>query len=323
MRKFFALIMALLITAMSVCGCSKSNTAEKTVIRIAGLKGPTSMGMVKLMKDSESGETVNNYEFTLAGSADEITPKLIQGELDIAAVPANLASVLYNNTEGQIKLLAVNTLGVIYIVERGDSIHSVSDLKGKTIYGSGKGSTPEYSLRHILEGNGLDPDRDLNIEWKSEHSEVLQMMINNEDSIGLLPQPFVTVAQGQLEDLGIALDLTEEWDRLEEGSMLITGCLAVRKQFADEHPDMIKTFLDEYSESVRYVNENHKDAAQLIEGYDIVKAAVAEKAIPKCNIVCISGEDMIVPMKEYLKVLHDANPKSVGGTLPKEDFYIK
>ena len=323
MRKFFALFLVLLITAMPLCGCSKSNTAEKTVIRIAGLKGPTSMGMVKLMKDSESGETVNNYEFTLAGSADEITPKLVQGELDIAAVPANLASVLYNNTEGQIKLLAVNTLGVIYIVERGDSIHSVSDLKGKTVYGSGKGSTPEYALRHILEGNGLDPDKDVNIEWKSEHSEVLQMMINNEDSIGLLPQPFVTVARGQLDDLRIALDLTEEWNKLEEGSMLITGCLAVRKQFADEYSDQIKSFLEEYRDSVRYVNENLKDAAQLIEEYDIVRAAIAEKAIPKCNIVCISGGDMMTPMKEYLKVLHDANPKSVGGKLPEEDFYIK
>lgn len=323
MKKFFALFMALLISAMSLCGCSQSQTAERTAVRIAGLKGPTSMGMVKLMKDSETGDTDNTYEFTLAGSADEITPKLVQGELDIAAVPANLASVLYNNTEGKIQLLAVNTLGVIYIVERGDSVQSVSDLKGKTIYGSGKGSTPEYSLRYILEENGLDPEKDVNIEWKSEHAEVVQVMANDENSIGLLPQPFVTVAQGQLEDLHTALDLTEEWNRLEEDSMLITGVLAVRKQFAEEHPDQIKSFLSEYASSVAYTNERIDEAAMLMEEYDIIKAPIAKKAIPKCNIVCISGADMILPMKEYLKVLYEANPKSVGGKLPGDDFYIK
>lgn len=325
MRRFIALFMPLVITAMLLCSCGPVHTAgnsQDAVIRIAGLKGPTSMGMVKLMKDSEAGSTDNHYEFMLAGSADEITPKLVQGELDIAAVPANLASVLYNNTEGQIKLLAINTLGVIYIVERGDSIHSVNDLKGKTIYGSGKGSTPEYALRHILEGNGLDPDKDVNIEWKSEHTEVLQMMANDEQSIGLLPQPFVTVAESQLADLHIALDLTEEWNRLEEESMLITGALAVRKQFADEHPDQIKTFLEEYAASVAYTNDDPADAAKIIEEYDIIKAPVAEKAIPKCNIVCISGTDMVAPMKGYMQVLYDANPKSIGGKMPDDSFYF-
>lgn len=334
MRRFFALFMALLITAMSLCSCGKPQTAEaaqsaadeteeKTVIRIAGLKGPTSMGMVKMIKDSEAGNTQNDYEFTLAGSADEITPKLIQGDIDIAAVPANLASVLYNNTEGQIRLLAVNTLGVIYIVERGDSIHSVSDLKGKTLYGSGKGSTPEYILRYILRKNGLDPDKDVDIEWKSEHTEVLQMMANDDNSVGLLPQPFVTVAEGQLEDLHIAFDLTEEWDRLGVGSKLITGVLAVRGQFADEHPEQIKQLLEEYAASVDFTNANPAEAAKIIEEFDIIKAAVAEKAIPKCNIVCISGKDMVEPVEGYLQVLMEADPKSVGGKLPEKDFYIQ
>lgn len=322
MKRFFALAMALLVMTVSLSGCGSAQP-EQVAVRVAGLKGPTSMGMVKLIEDNKNGKTLNSYEFTLAGSADEITPQLVKGDLDIAALPANLASVMYNNTEGEIKLLAINTLGVIYIAERGDSIHSVSDLKGRTIYGSGKGSTPEFALRFILEKNGLDPDRDLTVEWKSEHTEVLQNLADDENAIGLLPQPFVTVAATQLEGLHIALDLTEEWNAVEDKSMMITGVLAVRKEFADAHPEEIKNFLKEYAASVAYVNENPAEASLIIESLDIIKAPVAEKAIPKCNIVCISGEDMVQPMEGYLKVLYDAEPKSVGGKLPGEDFYIR
>ena len=322
MKKFFALISALLIVAMLLTGCASESTPQSDAIRIGGLKGPTSMGMVKLMHDNETGKTINKYEFTLAGSADELTPKLIKGDIDIAAIPANLASILYNSTHGEIKLLAINTLGVLYIVERGDTIHSVEDLKGRKIIGSGKGSTPEFSLRYILKENGLDPDEDVNIEWKSEHTEVIQTLSQNEDAVALLPQPFVTVASSQLEGLHMALNLTDEWEKLGNDSTLITGVLAIRKDFADSHPGQIRDFLKEYEESISYVNSNPAEASVLIEKYGIIKAAVAEKAIPYCNIVCIKGEDMVAPMKGYLKVLYDAEQKSVGGTLPDDDFYI-
>ena len=299
---------------------------EETPVRVMALKGPTAMGMVQLMDSSEAGAVSGNaYTFTIAASADEVTPKLVQGEADIAAVPANLASVLYNNTEGQVQVLAINTLGVLYIVENGESIQSVSDLAGKTIYASGKGSTPEYALNYILSGNGIDPEADVTIEWKSEHSECVAALAADEDGIAMLPQPFVTTAQTQNENLRVALDLTEEWDALqadaESPSALLTGVVVVRTAFAAEHPEAVNAFLDSYQESVEYVNANIPEAASLIEKYDIVPAAVAEKALPYCNIAFIEGCEMQEKLSGYLSVLFDQNPVSVGGALPAEDFY--
>ena len=323
MKKAISLILALALIVMAFAGCVAQPKEEDVTIRIGGLKGPTSMGLVKVMEDNENGAAANDYAFTIAGSADEVTPKLIQGELDIAAVPANLASVLYNNTDGAVQLLAVNTLGVIYIVEKGETIQSVADLAGKTIYATGKGSTPEYALRYILAENGIDPDKDVTIEWKSEPTEVVSTLAATDGGVAMLPQPFVTVAQGTVEGLRIAVDLTQAWDALENGSMLITGVLLVRRDFAEQHPQAIANFLKEYEASTKYVNENNADAAQLIEKFDIVKAAVAEKALPYCNITYIAGADMKAPMDGYLKVLFDQNPASVGGTLPDSDFYYE
>ena len=305
---------------------TESPSGEETPVRVMALKGPTAMGMVQLMDSAESGAVNGNaYTFTIAASADEVTPKLVQGEADIAAVPANLASVLYNNTEGQVQVLAINTLGVLYIVENGSSIQSVSDLAGKTIYASGKGSTPEYALNYILSANGIDPEADVTIEWKSEHSECVAALAADEDGIAMLPQPFVTTAQAQNEALRIALDLTEEWDALqadaESPSALLTGVAVVRTAFAEEHPEAVNAFLDSYQESVDYVNANLSDAAALIEKYDIVPAAVAEKALPYCNIAFIEGSEMREKLSGYLNVLFEQNPVSVGGALPADDFY--
>ena len=305
---------------------TESPSGEETPVRVMALKGPTAMGMVQLMDSAESGAVNGNaYTFTIAASADEVTPKLVQGEADIAAVPANLASVLYNNTEGQVQVLAINTLGVLYIVENGSSIQSVSDLAGKTIYASGKGSTPEYALNYILSANGIDPEADVTIEWKSEHSECVAALAADEDGIAMLPQPFVTTAQAQNEALRIALDLTEEWDALqadaESPSALLTGVAVVRTAFAEEHPEAVNAFLDSYQESVDYVNANLSDAAALIEKYDIVPAAVAEKALPYCNIAFIEGSEMQEKLSGYLNVLFEQNPVSVGGALPADDFY--
>lgn len=323
MKKTISLILVLALIVVAFAGCAAQPKEEDVTIRIGGLKGPTSMGLVKVMADNETGSAANDYAFTIAGSADEVTPKLIQGELDIAAVPANLASVLYNNTEGAVQLLAINTLGVIYIVEKGETVASVADLAGKTIYATGKGSTPEYALRYILSENGIDPDKDVTIEWKSEPTEVVSTLASAEGGVAMLPQPYVTVAQSSVEGLRIAIDLTEAWDALENGSMLLTGVLLVRKDFAENHPRAIADFLKEYEASTAYVNENNADAAQLIEKFDIVKAAVAEKALPYCNITYIAGADMKAPMDGYLKVLYDQNAASVGGTLPGDDFYYE
>lgn len=339
MKKVIALVLSLALAAGALAGCggqqnsssaatdssaaAPSSTAavEPADIRIAGLKGPTSMGMVKLMEDAENGEAANNYTFTIAGSADEVTPKLIQGEYDIAAVPANLASVLYNNTEGAVKLLAINTLGVIYIVEKGDSVQSIADLAGKTIYATGKGSTPEYSFNYILSENGLDPAGDVTVEWKTEPTEVVQMLAQADSAVAMLPQPYVTVAQTQVEGLRVALDLNQAWSNLDNGSLFLTGVLVVRSEFAEQYPEQLMAFLEEYQASTEWVNANVADAAQLVEKFDIVTAAVAEKAIPYCNITYIAGDEMKTAMDGYLKVLYDQEPKSVGGALPGDDFY--
>jgi len=291
-------------------------------IRIGGLTGATSIGMVKLMEDAANGVSQNEYEFTLAGSADELTPKLIQGQLDIAAIPANLASVLYNNTDGAVKLLAVNTLGVLYIVTKGVEISGVGDLKGKTVYATAKGSVPEYVLRYILSSNGLDPDGDVTIEFKSEPNEVVALMAAGEASLAMLPQPYVTIAAGQVEGLTTALDLTEEWEKLDNGSALITGVLAVRGEFAKRYPERLRAFLEEYEASTEYVNANVEDAARLVEKFGIFKAAVAAKAIPYCNITFMAGGDMEKAMGGYLQILYDQNPKAVGGAVPNADFYV-
>lgn len=312
--KFIALLTALLFL---LSGCS---LAEGSV-RIAALKGPTAMGMAQMMRDGSDA-----YAFTLAASADEVTPKLIKGELDIAAVPANLASVLYNNTEGGVRVLAVNTLGVLYIVERGEAVQSVEDLRGKTLYTAGKGSTPEYALNYILRGNGLDPEKDLTIEFKSEHAECLAALLNDPTAVAMLPQPFATVAQSKAQDMRIALDLTKEWDALQAGSenpsAMITGVVIARTQFVEENPEAVAAFLEDYASSVRFTQENAADAAALIGEYDIFEAAVAEKALPYCNITFIAGAEMRSMLGGYLAELYSQNPASVGGAQPDEEFYF-
>ncbi len=294
---------------------------EKTVIRIGGLKGPTSMGMVKLLEDNEKGLTKNKYDFTIAAAADELSPKLIKGELDMLACPANLASILYSKTEGEVEVLAINTLGVLYIVENGSTVSSVSDLKGKTVFATGKGTTPEYALRYILTKNGIDPDKDLTIEWKSEATEVVSALSKEKNSIGMLPQPFVTVAKTKIAELSVALDLTAEWDKADTESRLITGVLVARKDFIEKEPDAVAAFLQEYEASTEYINENPSECAIYVEKHGIVAAAVAEKAIPHCNITFISGAEMKTALKGYLTVLHGENPKAVGGSLPADNFY--
>lgn len=347
MKKTGALLLALSLMVSAFVGCASgqaepqgqtetaAQTAQETQSETAGepmdvnvvaMKGPTAMGMVQFMDEADKGNvTTNNYIFSIAASADEVTPMIAQGTADIAAVPANLASVLYNNTDGGVRVLAINTLGVLYIVETGDGIQSVADLEGKTIYASGKGSTPEYALNYVLKQNGLDPSSDVTIEWMSEQTECVAALANSEDAIAMLPQPFVTTAQSKNSDIRVALDLTEEWDALQENaqtpSTLCTGVVVARTEFVEEHPDVIRDFLDKYEASVAYVNENVDAAAALVGQYDIVTEEVAKTALPECHIVCITGDEMKEKLSGYLSVLAEENAQSVGGTLPADDFY--
>ncbi|MBP1562574.1 MAG: ABC transporter substrate-binding protein [Oscillospiraceae bacterium] len=290
---------------------------QPEAIKVAALKGPTAMGMTKLMDDDEKENLP--YEFTIAAAADELSPLIAQGKVDIACVPANLGAVLYKKTEGKISALAVNTLGVLYLCENGDTVKSIADLKGKTIYSAGKGATPEYALNFIIKSNGLE--NDVNIEWKSEHAECLAALLANENSVAMLPQPFVTTAQMKNEGVRVAIDLNDAWDDLNLSSSLLTGIVVVRKEFAENYPEATKEFLNRYAASVKFVNENIDEAAELVGKYDIVPAAVAKKAIPNCHIVCISGDEMKTMLSGYLQVLFDQLPASVGGAMPADDFY--
>lgn len=302
---------------------SETIPAEPIEYTISSLKGPTTMGMVKLMSDSEKGETFNKYNVTIHGTADEIVAGVVSGNTDIANVPANLAAVLYNKTEGNVKTAAVNTLGVLYVVSSGEEITSVADLKGKTIYSTGKGTTPEYVLNYILRANGLEPQTDVTIEYKSEASECAAVMAESENAIAVLPQPYVTAAQLQNENIIIALSLTDEWDKVSE-TPLITGVTIAQKSVIEENPVAFADFLGEYQASVDFVNENTDEAAELIGNYDIVKAPVAKKALPYCNITLLRGDDMKSAVTGYWNILFDANPKSVGGKLPDDNaFYTE
>lgn len=322
LKKILPAILAVMLLMTLI---SASAEGEKVTVRLGGLKGPTSMGMVKLLEDQDAGLTENAYEFTMAGSPNDLVPGFLKGDLDVLAVPVNLGAVLYQRSEGKVQLAAVNTLGVLYIVEKGgENVQSLEDLRGRTLYATGKGSTPEYALAYLLAQHGMDLNTDLTVEWKSEHTEVVAQMATEENAIALLPQPFVTVAAGQFEgNLRIALDLTKEWESLDNGSQLITGGLVVRKAFAEENPEALAAFLKEYAESTAYTNEQPAEAARLIEKRGIIAAAVAEKAIPFCNIVCITGEEMKTIVTGYYQTLYDQDPEAVGGQMPGDDFFLK
>lgn len=296
----------------------------ETVIRVGGLKGPTTMGLVKLMEDAENGEAQNSYEFTMVTAADELTAMVAGNQVDIALLPANVASVLYNRTDKQVSVVDINTLGVLYLVSGDTSITSIDQLAGKTVYLTGKGTTPEYAFNYILSAAGLTTE-DVTLDFRSEATEVAAILAENPDAIGLLPQPFVTVALSQNDSLSIIMDLTEEWDKLQaedSGSRLVTGVTIVNNEFLAEHPDLVDTFLEEHEASALYTDNHPAEAAELIAAAGIVaQAPIAEKALPYCNITCITGEDMKEALSGYLEVLYEQNPESVGGTLPDDAFY--
>lgn len=322
--------------ALAGCGAQKAAdagdegkkdiAAEPVAVRAAALKGPTAMGLVKFMSEVDAGNLKDeDYSFQIVASADEVAPLISKSEVDIAAVPANLASVLYNKTSGAVRVIAVNTLGVLYICELGDTVNTVADLRGKTIFSAGKGATPEYALEYVLRANGLDPTVDVTIEWKSEHAECVAALAQDATAIAMLPQPFVTTAQAKNDQIRVALDLNQEWAAACEAEgrdgKLITGVAAVRSEFADAHPEAVDAFLGHYRESVEFVNANTDEAAALVGGYDIVPEAVAKKALPACNITFVDGADMKAQLSGYLEVLADQNADAVGGKLPGDDFY--
>lgn len=332
MKKLLAVMLSV-IMVFSFAACAgksannegESQTEETTTIRIGAMAGPTAMGMVKLRKDSEDGNTKNTYAFEdFATDASAFVTPLASGEIDIAAVPSNLAANIYNKTEGKVQVVAVNTLGVLNLVERGNSVNNISDLKGKTLYATGMGAVPEYTIRYILSANGLDADKDVDIVWCSDTTEALSKLKAQDGAIAVLPQPFVTAASAQISDLRVVMDLNDAWDKVNSTSKIVTGVIVVRKEFADKYPEQLKQFIEEYKASVEYTSTNVDETAQLIADYGVVASAtIAKKALPKCHIVCYTNNDMKDALEGFLKVLYDQNPKSVGGSMPEDDFYYE
>ncbi len=325
--KLFSMLLAVLMLMACFTSCTTDDEYSKdnldVTVRVAGMTGPTGIGLVSLMDKSEKNETAQKYEFSLYASAQEIVPLLVKGELDIAAVPANLAAVQFNKNDGFVQTIAINNLGVLSILEKGDSVGSVADLKGKVIYApaSGKGAVPEYALNYILTQNGIDPAKDVTIEWKTEVTEIIAALKKTEGGIALLPQPAATNALNNVEGLREAINVNDAWNTLGGDSKLVTGVIVVRTAFAAENPDAVAKFLEEYEASAKFVNENVEEAAKLVGKYEIAAEAIALKAIPKCNITFIKGEEMKSVLSAYLKTLYDENATSIGGAMPSDSFY--
>ena len=314
-KKLAAFALALAMCAALLMGCA--SPAKTEPVKLGTLMGPTGMGMVAIMGE----EYAKEYDITVSSAPEDITAAFISGELDMAAVPINLASVLYNKLDGDVYMLAVNTLGVLYVLENGNEVNSMADLAGKTLYATGQGATPEYIINYLLEKNGIAGE--VSVEYKAEHSELAALMASGEVTLGMLPQPNVTATLAKNAELRIALDLTEEWGKVSD-TQLVQGCIIARRSFVEENKAVIATFLKDYEASVAFVNEHHEKASLLMETYGIIpSASLAKAAIKKCNIVCLTGDDMAAAASGMLNVLFEVEPKSVGGALPDEELYYR
>ncbi|WP_418272136.1 ABC transporter substrate-binding protein [Intestinimonas sp.] len=344
--KILALGLALALTAGLLAGCtggsgsqspaptpsqtvtptptpSETAPAEKQTVNLAVLKGPSGVGAAKLLADSDAGETANDYAYSILADNTEIVAGLSSGSLDIAAVASNVAANLYNKTNGGIQIAAVSGLGVLYILENGNTVQSMADLKGQTLYATGQGANPEYVLNYLLTENGVDP-AEVDIQWKTA-DEVSALMVSGEARLCMMPVPAATAIQMSNPDVREALDLSAEWDGLNNGSHLTMTCIAVRTAFAQEHPEAVENFLADYAASVEYVKGDPAAASELVAQYGITpKAKIAELAIPKCSLVCITGKvDMADAIQGYFEVLSAANPDALGGSIPDDGFYFE
>lgn len=325
MKKASKIISVLLVLAMlfafAACNSEKEEEYERAEIRVAALAGPTGVGMVKLMADQEKELAKNNYQFELVSDPQQIVAGMTgpEASYDIAACPVNMAAVLYNKLEGDMQVLAVNTKGVLYILENGTEINSLADLAGKTLYATGKGSTPEYILSYLLEKNGLTDK--VTVEYTESHDELAALAASGKVTIAMLPEPKVTAAVMQNKELRVALNLTEEFEKVS-GKTLIQGVVVAKKSYCEANSKAVDMFLSEYKASVDYTSTNLDDTANFCEQFKVIpKAAMAKKAIPSCNITYIDGADMKAAVEANLQVFFDANPKSIGGKMPAADFY--
>ena len=337
MKKIISLVLVLalaltLTLSLTACGGQANSEPEQpetqeeltaAEINLYVLSGPTGIGAMNLWAASDAGETKNTYHITMPGANDEVVAALSKGDADIAAVATNLAATLYNKTDGGVTVLAVNTLGVLSLLSNGQEAATVSELKGKTIYAPGQGANPEYILRYVLSGNGLDPDKDVTLRFVGEGSELLTVWQSDPEAVILAPQPVATSILMQNENAKTLFDMTEEWDKIAGGdSTLMMGCVIVRNEFLQANPGAVELFLQEYAASIEKAQSDVEGTAALCQQYGMIpKAALAQKALPSCGLTFVTGAEMKTSLSGYLQVMFDANPKSVGGTLPGDNFY--
>ncbi len=347
LKRYFALLLVfVVITGLTACSFFSSapspspaaaspsaspspSSASRTTVNLTLLKGPTGVGAAKLLSDNDAGLTENSYKVTVSSDNSEVAARLTSGQTDIAALATNVAANLFNKSGGDIKLLALNTLGVLYILERGGTnVNSVTDLKGKTLYATGQGANPEFVLNFLLEQNGLVPGTDVKIVWKTS-DEVSALMLTGDAEYCMLPVPAATalelktVSSDAASKIIPVLDLTEEWDNATDSSSLIMGCVVVRREFAEENPQAVSDFLTEYASSIQYVKDHPDEAAVLVARYGITPSeAIAKAAIPDCNLICVSGKDMRDAIQGYYEVLFSVDPASIGGSIPDDSFYF-
>ena len=321
-NKIIATVLTAVLSLGMLTGCAQNKAKDDTLIRVGSLKGPTTIGLVNLMDEAAQGKTEGKYEFTMSAAPDEIAAKIVSGDLDIALIPANLASVLYNKTNGGVSAISINTAGVLYCVTGNKGITCVKDLKGQKVITTGQGATPEYSLRYLLSKNGIT-DEDIEIEFKSESTEVAAMLAEDPNQIAVLPQPFVTVACAKNKNLNVAFSLDDEWAQVSDGGMMVTGVTIVRNEFLEAHRDAVVQFIMEHEFSTYAVDTDLKKTAKLVVAKEIIADEdLAKKAIPECGVTCITGQQMKTALSAYLEVLYKADPKSIGGKLPPKEFYF-
>ena len=330
-KSLVSLLLALtLALSLNACGTQANTEPEQpddtpapAEVNLYVLSGPTGIGAMNLWAAADAGETQNTYHITMPGANDEVVAAISNGDADIAAVATNLAATLYNKTNGGVTVLAVNTLGVLSLLGSGQEIASIADLAGKTIYAPGQGANPEYILRYVLSGNGLDPDKDVTIRFVGEGSELLTVWQTDPEAVIMAPQPVATSILMQNENARTLFNMTDEWDRVSGGdSTLMMGCVIVRNAFLQENPGAVELFLQEYAASIEKAQSDVEGTAALCEQYGLIpKAALAQKAIPSCGLTFVTGAEMKSALSGYLQVMFDADPKSVGGAMPGDDFY--
>ncbi len=329
MKKLIVILLSMLLIFAVSCARESveigSKEKDESVIKIGTLKGPTSFGMSKFISDLDNEKSMVKANVRVLPTPDKIIPMLIRGDIDFACVPTNIASILYNKTEGNVKLCAVNTLGVLHLVgnsEYANKINSISDLKGMELTTTGKGGVPEYVLLNLLEKNNLEVGKDVKITFSPSHQELAKSIVSGNVNLAVVPQPFATISVEKGDDIQNILDLDDEWKKIYGDVSITTGCIIARKDFLENNPELADQFLSEYEQSINWVNKNPKEASNYIKRYGIFpKAKIAEKAIPKCNMVYLDGEQAKTSVTKFLTVLYKANPKSVGGKMPKEDFF--